>query len=192
MTAYHLLVVFGRFTGGDGLSALGPFYLHVSPRCGRLFSVWLWVLVLVVGWCLLALVLLVLLCLFSRCAPYAPSYISYDDSSHSEWALDFLFGTQSHWCCLFDSLLAKDCQYPRDPLQPAIKKKDVLRVSNLGHLLKELHRFPRNPKCKFIRNSVVGARHGLQRVATPSHLPAPDKQETTRLLLVGCTNESCG
>ena len=37
-------------------------------------------------------VLLVLLCLFSRCAPYAPSYISYDDSSHSEWALDFLLG----------------------------------------------------------------------------------------------------
>ena len=28
----------------------------------------------------------------ARCAPYAPSYISYDDSSHSEWALDFLLG----------------------------------------------------------------------------------------------------
>ena len=84
MTAYHLSVVIGLFTGGDGLSALGPFHLHVSPRCRRLFSVWLWVLVFVVGWCLLALVLLVLLCLFSRCAPYAPSYISYDDSSHSE------------------------------------------------------------------------------------------------------------
>ena len=66
MTAYHLLVVIGLFTGGDGLSALGPFHLHVSPRCRRLFSVWLWVLVFVVGWCLLALVLLVLLCLFSR------------------------------------------------------------------------------------------------------------------------------
>ena len=83
MTAYHLLVVIGLFAGGDGLSALGPFHLHVSPRCRRLFSVWLWVLVFV---------LLVLLCLYSRCAPYAPSYISYDDSSHSEWALDFLLG----------------------------------------------------------------------------------------------------
>ena len=31
-----------------------------------------------------------LVCLFSRCAPYAPSYISYDDSSHSP--LDFLLG----------------------------------------------------------------------------------------------------
>ena len=81
-------MVIGLFTGGDGLSALGPFHLHVW----RLFSVWLWALVFVVGWCLLALVLLVLLCLFSRCAPYAPSYISYDDSSHSEWALDFLLG----------------------------------------------------------------------------------------------------
>ena len=29
---------------------------------------------------------------FLACAPYAPSYISYDDSSHSEWALDFLLG----------------------------------------------------------------------------------------------------
>ena len=33
MTAYHLLVVIGLFAGGDGLSALGPFHLHVSPRC---------------------------------------------------------------------------------------------------------------------------------------------------------------
>ena len=91
MTAYHLLVVIGLFTGGDGLSALGPFHLHVSPRCRRLFSVWLWVLVFVVVGVFL-LFLLVLLCLFSRCAPYAPSYTSYDDSSHSEWALDFLSG----------------------------------------------------------------------------------------------------
>ena len=29
---------------------------------------------------------------------------------------------QYHWCCFFDSLVAKDCQYPRDPMQPAIKK----------------------------------------------------------------------
>ena len=33
------------------------------------------------------------------------------------------FGTQYLWCCLFYSLVAKDCQYPRDPMQPAIKKK---------------------------------------------------------------------
>ena len=58
-----------------------------------------------------------LLCLFSRCAPCAPSYISYDDSSHSEWALDFLLGRSTTGvACLIPS-------YPRDPLQPAIKKK---------------------------------------------------------------------
>ena len=68
----------------------------VSPS--RLTSVPACVFCLVVGvgfvggWCFLVLLLLVLLCLFSRCAPYAPSYISYDDSSHSEWALDFLLG----------------------------------------------------------------------------------------------------
>ena len=33
------------------------------------------------------------------------------------------FGTQYLWCCLFYSLVVKDCQYPRDPMQPAIKKK---------------------------------------------------------------------
>ena len=59
----------------------------VSPS--RLTSVPAIVFCSVVG---VGLVLLVLLCLFSRCAPYAPSYISYDDSSHSEWALDFLLG----------------------------------------------------------------------------------------------------
>ena len=32
---------------------------------------------------------------------------------------------QYHWCCFFDSLLAKDCQYPRDPMQPVIKKKNL-------------------------------------------------------------------
>ena len=67
MTAYHLLVVIGLFTGGDGLSALGPFHLHVSPRCRRLFSVWLWVLVFVVGWCLLAFSSCVVVSLFSLC-----------------------------------------------------------------------------------------------------------------------------
>ena len=35
------------------------------------------------------------------------------------------FGMQYLWCCFFDSLVAKDCQYPRDPLQPAIKKKKI-------------------------------------------------------------------
>ena len=35
------------------------------------------------------------------------------------------FGTQYLWCCLFYSLVAKDCQYPRDPMQPAIKKKTI-------------------------------------------------------------------
>ena len=30
---------------------------------------------------------------------------------------------QYRWCCLFNSLLVKDCQYPRDPMQPASKKK---------------------------------------------------------------------
>ena len=68
----------------------------VSPS--RLTSVPAIVCCLVVGvgfcccWCLLVLVLFLLLCLFSRLAPYALSYISYDDSSHSEWALDFLLG----------------------------------------------------------------------------------------------------
>ena len=92
MTAYHLLVVIGLFAGGEVLSALGPFHLHVSPRCRRLFCVWLWVLVFVVGWCLLAWFFLCCCVSFLACAPYAPSYISYDDSSHSEWALDFLLG----------------------------------------------------------------------------------------------------
>ena len=68
----------------------------VSPS--RLTSVPAIVFCLVVGvvfvgcCCFLVLVLFVLLCLFSRLAPYTPSYISYDDSSHSEWALDFLLG----------------------------------------------------------------------------------------------------
>ena len=64
--AYYLLVVIGLFAGGEVLSALGPFHFHVSPRCWRWFGVWLWVLV------------------------FVAFYISYDDSSHSEWALDFL------------------------------------------------------------------------------------------------------
>ena len=37
--------------------------------------------------------------------------------------LHSIFGTQYLWYCLFYSLVAKDCQYPRDPMQPAIKKK---------------------------------------------------------------------
>ena len=60
MTAYHLLVVIGLFAGGEVLSALGPFHLHVSILClvvGVGF---------VGGWCFLALVFLGLLCLFSR------------------------------------------------------------------------------------------------------------------------------
>ena len=92
MTAYHLLVVIGLFAGGEVLSALGPFHLHVSPRCWRWFCVWLWVLVL---WLVGVFLLWLFLCCcvsFLACAPYAPSYISYDDSSHSEWALDFLLG----------------------------------------------------------------------------------------------------
>ena len=60
---------------------------------------------------------------FLASAPYAPSYISYDVSSHSEWALDFLLGCSTTGVAFFDSLVAKDCQYPRDPMQPAIKKK---------------------------------------------------------------------
>ena len=57
---------------------------------------------------------------------------------------------QYHWCCFFDSLVAKDCQYPRDPMQPAIKKKkadcpvDHLNVWFPAHwapiVLRELHR----------------------------------------------------
>ena len=69
----------------------------VSPS--RLTSVLAMVLCLVVGVGFLWLVGVFLLwlffcCCFSvlACAPYAPSYISYDDSSHSEWALDFLLG----------------------------------------------------------------------------------------------------
>ena len=61
---------------------------------------------------------------FLASAPYAPSYISYDVSSHSEWALDFLLGCSTTGVAFFDSLVAKDCQYPRDPMQPAIKKKN--------------------------------------------------------------------
>ena len=92
MTAYYLLAVIGLYGGGEVLSALGPFHFHVSPRCWRWFCVWLWVL----GLCLVCVLLLwlFLCCCVSvfACAPYAPSYISYDDSSHSEWALDFLLG----------------------------------------------------------------------------------------------------
>ena len=32
---------------------------------------------------------------------YAPSYISYDDSSHSEWALDFLLGRSTSGVACF-------------------------------------------------------------------------------------------
>ena len=92
MTAYYFLAVIGLFGGGEVLSALGPFHFHVSPRCWRWFCVWL----LVLGLCLVCVFLpwLFLCCCVSvfACAPYAPSYISYDDSSHSEWALDFLLG----------------------------------------------------------------------------------------------------
>ena len=65
----------------------------------RFTSVLAMVLCLVVGCWFLWLVCVVLLWLFLcccvsvlACAPYAPSYISYDDPSHSEWALDFLLG----------------------------------------------------------------------------------------------------
>ena len=63
--------------------------------------VWLWVLGLflfVFSWfgCLL-----VWLCLGFACAPYAPSYISYDDSSHSEWALVFLLGRSTSGVACF-------------------------------------------------------------------------------------------
>ena len=91
MTAFHLLVVIGLFACGEVLSALGTFHLHVSPRCWRRFCVWCWVLVFVVGvfllWCFVSCCVS-----FLASAPYAPSYISYDVSSHSEWALDFLLG----------------------------------------------------------------------------------------------------
>ena len=49
-------------------------------------------------WFLLLVGVFLLWCFVSCCvsflasAPYAPSYISYDVSSHSEWALDFLLG----------------------------------------------------------------------------------------------------
>ena len=101
MTAYYLLAGIGLCGGGDMLSALGPFHFHVSPRCWRcfLFGCGCWVcLWFVFSWfgCLL-----VLLCLGFACAPYAPSYISYDDSSHSEWALDFLLGRSTSGVACF-------------------------------------------------------------------------------------------
>ena len=37
MTAYYLLAGIGLCDGGDMLSALEPFYFHVSPRCWRFF-----------------------------------------------------------------------------------------------------------------------------------------------------------
>ena len=46
----------------------------------------------VVGLCFLLWLFLCCGVSVFACAPYAPSYISYDDSSHSEWALDFLLG----------------------------------------------------------------------------------------------------
>ena len=90
------------------------FTSHLGAGDGFVFGVGCWFLLLVgvfLLWCFVSCCVS-----FLASAPYAPSYISYDVSSHSEWALDFLLG----WCCFFDSLLAKDCQYPRDPMQPAI------------------------------------------------------------------------
>ena len=69
----------------------------VSPS--RLTSVLATVLCLVLGvgfccWLVFFLLWFFLSCCVSvlASAPYAPSYISYDVSSHSEWALDFPLG----------------------------------------------------------------------------------------------------
>ena len=56
----------------------------------------------VFGLCFLGLVVCLCFCVksFAR-APYAPSYISYDDSSHSERALDFLLGRSTSGVACF-------------------------------------------------------------------------------------------
>ena len=56
----------------------------------------------VFGLCFLGLVVCLCCCVMSFArAPYAPSYISYDDSSHSEWALDFLLGRSTSGVACF-------------------------------------------------------------------------------------------
>ena len=56
----------------------------------------------VFGLCFLGLVVCLCCCVsVFACAPYAPSYISYDDSSHSEWALDFLLGRSTSGVACF-------------------------------------------------------------------------------------------
>ena len=56
----------------------------------------------VFGLCFLGLVVCLCFCVFVfACAPYAPSYISYDDSSHSDWALDFLLGRSTSGVACF-------------------------------------------------------------------------------------------
>ena len=56
----------------------------------------------VFGLCFLGLVVCLCCCVLSFArAPYAPSYISYDDSSHSEWALDFLLGRSTSGVACF-------------------------------------------------------------------------------------------
>ena len=80
MTAYYLLVVIGLFAGGEVLSALGDGFVF---GCGCWF---LWLVCVFLLWLFLCCCVSVL-----ACAPYAPSYISYDDSSHSEWHLTFFW-----------------------------------------------------------------------------------------------------
>ena len=63
---------------------------HLGAGDGFVFGVGCWFLLLVgvfLLWCFVSCCVS-----FLASAPYAPSYISYDVSSHSEWALDFLLG----------------------------------------------------------------------------------------------------
>ena len=81
MTAFQLLVVIGLFA---------TFTSHLGAGDGFVFGVGCWFLLLVgvfLLWCFVSCCVS-----FLASAPYAPSYISYDVSSHSEWALDFLLG----------------------------------------------------------------------------------------------------
>ena len=66
------------------------FTSHLGAGDGFVFGVGCWFLLLVgvfLLWFFLSCCVSVL-----ASAPYAPSYISYDVSSHSEWALDFPLG----------------------------------------------------------------------------------------------------
>ena len=105
------------------------FTVHVSPCCWRWFvCCGCWFCVWFV-FCWFGCLLAVVGSLVFACAPYPPSYTSYENSSHSENGhLTFFWDAVP--LVLFVYSLVKHCQYPRDPMQPAIKKKKSISLAS--------------------------------------------------------------